>query len=77
MKSIRERYLTDATFHAIVDSMRAIISGAHLTPSEVREAAMLACIIEDERRPFGAGFSCTCLSISRDPLCVFHGDKKL
>jgi len=52
MKSIRDRYLTDATFHAVVTSMRALISGAQLTPSEVREAAMLACIIEEEHRPF-------------------------
>ena len=51
MKSIRDRYLTDAAFHYVVDSMRALISGAQLTPSEVREAAMLACIIEEERRP--------------------------
>jgi hypothetical protein len=31
--------------------MRAIISTAQLTPSEVREAAMMACIIEAEHRP--------------------------
>jgi hypothetical protein len=50
-KSIRDRYLTDTTFHTVVESMRAIIYGAHLTPSEVREAAVLACILEEERRP--------------------------
>jgi hypothetical protein len=51
VKSVRERYLTDATFRYIVDGMRAIISSAQLAPDEVREAAMLACIIEAERHP--------------------------
>jgi hypothetical protein len=51
MRDVRARYLTDAAFHTIVDSMRALISGAQLTPSEVREAAMMACIIEEEHRP--------------------------
>jgi hypothetical protein len=51
VKSVRERYLTDKPFCYIVDCMRAIISSAQLTPSEVREAAMLACIIEAEHRP--------------------------
>lgn len=51
MKDIRERYMTDPVFATVVNSMRALIIGARLTPSEVREAAMLACIIEEEHRP--------------------------
>jgi len=49
--SIKERYLNDPIFHAVVNQMRGLISSARLTPSEVREAAMLACIIEEEYRP--------------------------
>lgn len=51
MKDIRERYLTDTTFHTVVEMIRGLLRGAQLTPSEVREAAMLACIIEEEYRP--------------------------
>jgi hypothetical protein len=48
---VRERYLHDAMFHAMVECIRAAIIRMQLTASEVREAAMLACIIEEERRP--------------------------
>ena len=48
---VRDRYMNDATFHAYVDMMRKAIVELHLTPGEVREAAMLAAIIEEERRP--------------------------
>ena len=48
---VRSRYLNDPTFHVVVDHMRAIIRSARLAPSEVREAAMLACIIEEEYSP--------------------------
>jgi hypothetical protein len=51
LPDVRERYLNDPIFYTIVNHMRALISGARLTPSEVREAAMLACILEEERRP--------------------------
>lgn len=51
MPNIKERYINDPIFHAVVDQMRALISSAHLAPSEVREAAMLACILEQEYRP--------------------------
>lgn len=49
---VKRRYMNDPVFHAVVTQMRVLISGAHLAPSEVREAAMLACIIEQERVPF-------------------------
>lgn len=47
----RERYLRDPAYHAVVDYMRGIIHHLQLTPGELRECAMLACIIEEERRP--------------------------
>jgi hypothetical protein len=48
---VRDRYQNDAMFHALVDNLRAAILRMDLTPSEVREAAMLACIME-ERWPW-------------------------
>lgn len=44
MKSPQERYQYDPQFHALVDMLAAFIHKADFTPSEVREAAMLACI---------------------------------
>lgn len=43
-----ERYRNDATFRALVDMMRAAIERAEFTPSEIREAAMLAQILYEE-----------------------------
>lgn len=48
---VRARYMNDPIFHTVVDHMRLLIRSAKLTPSEVREAAMLACIIEEEYNP--------------------------
>lgn len=36
------RYHTDAMFRKVVDTLEALIHDAHLTPSEIREAAVLA-----------------------------------
>ena len=72
---VKRRYQNDPVFHAAVEMMRSLLRTANLAPSEVREAAMLACIIEEEGRPMVAEIHCTCLSISRDPLCFFHGDR--
>jgi hypothetical protein len=47
----RDRYLNDPIFHTVVDHMRSIIRSATLTPSEVREAAMTACVIEEMYNP--------------------------
>ena len=55
MTDVKHRYLNDPVFHAVVENLRLLIRGAQLAPSEVREAAMLACIIEEERRPADAG----------------------
>lgn len=51
MKDLKSRYLNDPTFHTVVEHMRAIIRSAMLTPSEVREAAMTACVIEEMHAP--------------------------
>lgn len=40
----RERYLGSAAFKALVDVLEAQIRMANFSPSEIREAAMLACI---------------------------------
>ena len=51
MNDLKSRYLNDPIFHTVVDHMRAIIRAATLTPSEVREAAMTACVIEEMYNP--------------------------
>lgn len=52
-----ERYHNDMAFRAMVDSLSYAIDTLQLTPSEVREAAMYACIRYEERR--GADFLIT------------------
>ena len=51
MDRIDDRYRNDPAFHAMVDTMRAVIENMQLTPSEVREAAMYACYQTEMRRP--------------------------
>lgn len=46
---VRERYRNDPVFHGYVDTMRMCIKELHLDPSELREAAMLASIMESEQ----------------------------
>ncbi len=50
MKSPRARYLNDPMYHQLVDMMRDCIERAEFTPSEVREAAILATIMYEETR---------------------------
>ena len=45
-----EKYENDATFHAVVDSLQALIERLDLTPGEVREAAVYACMRVEMRR---------------------------
>ena len=47
---MRERYATDPVFHAMVDALHSWIERGDTTPTEVREAAMLAQIMYEERR---------------------------
>jgi len=50
MKSPRERYFNDAAYHALVDTMRVLIERAEFTPSEIREASIMASILYEESR---------------------------
>jgi len=45
---IRDRYLRDPLIHAMVNYMRKVIRELQLTPTEVRECAMLACVLEEQ-----------------------------
>lgn len=51
MMKIRERYDNDPTFRQLVNAMYAYIAQGDTTPTEVREAAMLAQIKYEEHRP--------------------------
>ena len=45
-----DRYMNDPTYKRVVDMFEHIIHTAQLTPSEVREAAVLACINYENKR---------------------------
>lgn len=47
----RERYESDPTFHSLVDFIRQGIRENRYTPSEVREAAVLAAYLEEMQNP--------------------------
>lgn len=48
--SAEERYHRDPMFHALVESLYAAIDNLQLTPTEIREAAMLAQLKYEQRR---------------------------
>ena len=48
---LRERYQTDSHFRALVDTFQALIHQAQFTPTEIREAAMLAQIMYESIHP--------------------------
>lgn len=50
MMTPRERYQNDVKFHTLVDLMVHEIAECQYTPTEMREAAILASIIYDEHR---------------------------
>ena len=43
-QSPQNRYENDPQYHQVCDAMEKLIHEAHLTPSEMRECAVLACI---------------------------------
>jgi hypothetical protein len=51
MMTPEERYRSDSHFHVLVDSLESLIAHAKMSPTEVREAAMLACIHYEMRNP--------------------------
>lgn len=51
LMTAEERYERDPMFHAVVDSLEAAIHNLNLTPTEIREAAMLAALRYERRRP--------------------------
>lgn len=44
MKSPREKYMNDPEYHRLVDMLGQFIEAARFSPSELREACVLACI---------------------------------
>jgi len=44
MKTPKEKYMNDPEYHQLVDMLEQFIERARFTPSELREAAVLACI---------------------------------
>lgn len=50
MKTPREKYLNDNHYKSLVDMMRSFIEECKYTPSEMREAAILASILYEEHR---------------------------
>ena len=51
MQSPRERYYSDPSFRTLVDMMVAHIHSCKYTPSEMRDASILASIIYAEMNP--------------------------
>lgn len=50
MKTPNEKYENDQSYRQLVDTMEALIVKAEFTPSEIREASMLACILHERHR---------------------------
>ena len=44
MKTPREKYMNDPEYHHLVTTLEHLIEQAHFTPSELREACILASI---------------------------------
>ena len=50
MKTPREKYLNDPHYKQLVDVLSYQVEMARFTPSEIREAAIFACILYEQRR---------------------------
>lgn len=51
MKTPYEKYMMDCEYRQFVDLLESFIHKAQFTPGEIREAAMLAAIHYEQRRP--------------------------
>ncbi len=47
----RERYKRDPHFRVLVDTLYSQLAAANYTPTELREAVMLAAIVHEDYRP--------------------------
>ncbi len=47
-----DRYRNDVTYATMVNTLESFIHQAQMTPSEIRECALLACIHYEQHRPF-------------------------
>ncbi|OEU75921.1 MAG: hypothetical protein BA864_05005 [Desulfuromonadales bacterium C00003093] len=50
METPRTKYYHDPEYHQLVDTMIGCIHKCHYTPSELREAALLASILYEEQQ---------------------------
>lgn len=50
MKTPREKYQHDPNYRVLVDTLCAHIHACNFTPSEIRQAALLACILYEEQK---------------------------
>ena len=53
MKTPKEKYANDPNYRRLADMLEALIVKAEFTPSEIREACMLACILHEQYRRIG------------------------
>ena len=44
MKTPKDKYMNDPEYHHLVNMLESLIERAHFTPSELREASILASI---------------------------------
>lgn len=44
VKTPREKYMNDPEYHQLVCMLESFVERGHYTPSEMREAVVLACI---------------------------------
>lgn len=52
LEKAREAFTNDPSYRALVELLVHQIEMLQMTPSEIREAAMFACIVIEERRMF-------------------------
>lgn len=52
MKTPEEKYNNDVEYHHLVDYLECLIVKAHFTPSELREACILATIHYEMSNPY-------------------------
>ena len=51
MKTPEQKYMSDPDYHMLVDLLESFIYRNQYTPSEIREAAMFACIKYEMNQP--------------------------